>query len=394
MGCPDYAILEEKLTFTINTIDTTGSPADADAAPAYSVYEDETAAAIATGTMTQPQSVTGLYSEQIAITAANGYERYKTYSIRITAVMSGVTVAKTYSFIALAGSDTVTTTTDALTTTANVNSYLGISGDDTLVSALINRATSAIHRYCDRIFIAGTYREYHDANHEEILLRNYPVINIKMFSTIRQAAFGIKNSSGDAYNAFLNIIEDTSAASSIKLTVMGGANDGVSTLAVSDYSTITTLLAAITALDKGWEMTSPSSDMAKWNPKEILVSSGRLALNNMVDIEIPFEPEFNYVVDYPRGIIHPTFTKFWDEPKFFNAGAQSIIIKYRAGYETIPADLEQICIDLVGIYFFARKRDSGVKSEKLGDYAYVRSDEGNLPDSIKIRLSAWRRYSL
>lgn len=394
MSCPDYVILEQNLTFTINTIDTGGSPVNADAAPAYSIYEDETAAAISTGTMTQPQSVTGFYSEQIAITTANGYERYKTYSIRITAVISGVTIAKSYSFIALAGSDVVTATTGALTTVSKVNDFLDISGDDTLIALLINRATSAIQRYCDRTFIAGTYREYHNANDEEILLRNYPVINIKMFSTVRTAAFGIKNNSGDAYNAFLNIIEDTSAASSIKLTVAGGANDGVSPLTISDYTTMTLLQSAISALDKGWEMTSLSSDMAKWNPKEILVSSGRMALNNTVEIEIPFEPEFNYVTDYPRGIIHPTFTKFLDEPKFFNAGAQSVIIKYRAGYETIPADLEQICIDLVGVYYFSRSKDLSVKSEKLGDYAYTRSDDGNLPGSIRTRLSAWRRYSI
>ena len=52
MGCQSQVILGANLTFTITTHDPdTGELTDADAAPSYRVYEDETAVPILTGTM-------------------------------------------------------------------------------------------------------------------------------------------------------------------------------------------------------------------------------------------------------------------------------------------------------------------------------------------------------
>jgi hypothetical protein len=86
--------LSDNLTFTVNTHNaTTGAAADADSVPAYRVYEDETTTPILTGTMAKldDDNTTGFYSEQIALTAANGFEAGKSYSIRISAAVSSVT---------------------------------------------------------------------------------------------------------------------------------------------------------------------------------------------------------------------------------------------------------------------------------------------------------------
>lgn len=108
MGCPNQGILGEELVFTITCRDATGAPSDADGAVSYSVYEDETDTAILTGSMSllDDAGTTGFYSEAISLTAANGFERFKSYAVRITCDIDGISVAKGYSFICIGASDT------------------------------------------------------------------------------------------------------------------------------------------------------------------------------------------------------------------------------------------------------------------------------------------------
>ena len=101
MGCQTQVTLGSNLTFTITTHDPdTGVLTDADSAPAYRVYEDETATAILTGTMTEldDANTTGFYSEQIACTTANGFEVDKSYNIYIAATVDAATGGISYGF--------------------------------------------------------------------------------------------------------------------------------------------------------------------------------------------------------------------------------------------------------------------------------------------------------
>jgi len=101
MGCPSECVLGDNLTFSICTHDPdTGILTDADSAPAYRIYEDETATPILTGTMDKldDANTTGFYTEQIACTAANGFEAGKTYTIYIEATVDSDTGGIAYSF--------------------------------------------------------------------------------------------------------------------------------------------------------------------------------------------------------------------------------------------------------------------------------------------------------
>ncbi len=103
MGCPTIAEISDTstLTFSITTHDPdTGVLTDADAAPAYRIYEDETATAIATGEMAKldDDNTTGFYTEMITTSSANGYEHGKTYTIYITATVDSDTGGITYGF--------------------------------------------------------------------------------------------------------------------------------------------------------------------------------------------------------------------------------------------------------------------------------------------------------
>jgi len=86
--------IDDLLTFSCNThTPSTSAAVDADAVPGYRVYEDETGTPILTGSMAKldDPNTTGYYSEQITLSAANGFEYGKSYRIRITGVVGGVT---------------------------------------------------------------------------------------------------------------------------------------------------------------------------------------------------------------------------------------------------------------------------------------------------------------
>lgn len=86
--------IDDTCTFKCDTHDvSTQAAADADSAPTYRVYEDETATPILTGTMAllDDANTVGQYSEQITLSAANGFEQGKSYNIRISATVGGVT---------------------------------------------------------------------------------------------------------------------------------------------------------------------------------------------------------------------------------------------------------------------------------------------------------------
>jgi hypothetical protein len=88
--------IDDTPTFTVTThTASTGAVTDADAVPAYRVYEDETGTAILTGNMAKldDAGTTGFYSEQITLSAANGFEKGKSYNIIITAAVAAVTGA-------------------------------------------------------------------------------------------------------------------------------------------------------------------------------------------------------------------------------------------------------------------------------------------------------------
>lgn len=86
--------IDDLVTFTCNThrVDT-GEATDADSVPTYRVYEDETGTAILTGSMAllDSSNTAGFYSEQITLSAANGFEKGKSYNVYISATVNGVT---------------------------------------------------------------------------------------------------------------------------------------------------------------------------------------------------------------------------------------------------------------------------------------------------------------
>lgn len=87
--------------YAVTTKFDTGVATDADAVPAYRVYEEETATPLLTGNMALLDSTNtaGLYSEQITLSAANGFEVGKCYAVHIAATVNSVAGATVKEFV-------------------------------------------------------------------------------------------------------------------------------------------------------------------------------------------------------------------------------------------------------------------------------------------------------
>lgn len=77
---------------------TTGAATDADAAPTWRVYEDDTATPVTTGSFSTLNSQTGFYVANITLAASIGYEVGRQYAIRTQATVGGVIGADVHSF--------------------------------------------------------------------------------------------------------------------------------------------------------------------------------------------------------------------------------------------------------------------------------------------------------
>lgn len=88
--------IDEVVHFDVCThVASTGAVSDADSAPTFSVYEEDTDTAILGPTsMTKRTSLTGNYRGSVTASAANGFEAGKWYSVIVSATVSTV-AAKT-----------------------------------------------------------------------------------------------------------------------------------------------------------------------------------------------------------------------------------------------------------------------------------------------------------
>ena len=148
--------IDDTLTFTAQTSSSTGAAIDADSLPTYRVYEDETGTAILTSTMAllDDANTVGWYSEQILLSAANGFEKGKSYNIRVSGTVAGVAGAEKHSFQIEAEVD-ANVVSDKTGYTANPASG-GIAAASFAAGAIDNAAFAVTETLnCDVLSLSG-----------------------------------------------------------------------------------------------------------------------------------------------------------------------------------------------------------------------------------------------
>lgn len=137
--------IDETLRFTITTSEfDTGNSSDADSSPTYRVYEENTDTPILTGTMAllDDANTVGYYTGSITLSAANGFENGKNYSIRIAATVSAVSSAMSHDFIVRPPALRPGTAGRTLT----------VAADGSIIAAVASVAASVVDDIWDEVF--------------------------------------------------------------------------------------------------------------------------------------------------------------------------------------------------------------------------------------------------
>lgn len=280
----------------------------------------------------------------------------------------------------------------ALTTTANVKEFLRISGsgDDTLIGNLITRAQAAIETYCDRAFDEATYREWINGRNEEPLpLDHYPVSSVKRVAYGVQTAFTVSATTSTDLRATVEVQD-------AKIVLSRFASDGTETATDVTFASNATVADVVSTINStsGWSATQENN----WISLDLHRLGGSDAITQSVSVTYPSESDLEYRVDESSGLITLVWSSNLGWPGWgedfgeWPRGFQNVLVHYTAGYASgsIPADLEQACIEVVADMYSETERDRGLASESLGDYSYSAIDPATFAERFGNRLAQWR----
>jgi len=277
------------------------------------------------------------------------------------------------------------TGTDLSTVTA-IKAYLGITGtdDDDLLGTINTAVSRAIERSTGRKFHAANYSEWYDGRGSpRLMLNQAPIINVKRICVGRQSLLNIANTSTDAARAMVRV-SDTAAI----LTVTGGDDAGEDTLTFADYTTITTLAAAVNLLTN-WTATVPGDTRTGNYPTtDLTMIPGWNVGNSSWGIVAPSDPLMGPRFEMADGIIYLDGCAKW------SPAMQNVFVEYRAGYATLPADLVFAATTISATVFRQSKTDMSLKSEKLGDHSWTRAAGDEVEKQRDDLLAPWYRFKL
>ena len=268
--------------------------------------------------------------------------------------------------------------TYALTSLANLKAWIGVNDHafDLQLEAAIDRSTSIVESYLDRNVLSRTYYEWIDAySQRTIAVQHHPITDIKTI------AFG----TADAIHLTLDNSDDVLATvendgSSLKFArVDSSGSSSSSSLAFSTYPTtsqlVTQINAAVTGFTASLTKNAYSYTLHRFGGRGMVEANMNLthARDNISEHRVEFE----------TGRVHllsDRFPNYRADDRFthrFPGTFQGLFIEYTAGYSTVPADIEQVAIEIAAELYRLRLEDTSKNSESLGDYSYSRvsSDE-------------------
>lgn len=238
--------------------------------------------------------------------------------------------------------------------------YLHITSneDDGLLDTLVSAASKIVENICDRVFATTPYTEWLDGNGQNyILVPHYPITEIERVCLGSVVALEVQCSQSDATRAVVSYDKIN-----VDCKIVGGAEDGkTNSAAVATYKTLSTLDTQIDTFT-GWAATIRHTDSG-WASADIRPVSGLNALSPLyAQLLVPGDAVTWIDDDGIRTIYLSSAV---------SRGRKNVFVEWTGGYTSIPEPIEVVCAKIVGDLYAEGKRDSTLKSERLGDYAWV-----------------------
>lgn len=258
-----------------------------------------------------------------------------------------------------------------LTTLEKVKRYAGIATNvyDNRLNDLLAAASRYVQQYCHSSIMADDFVERRNGyGNGYLTLSNVPVVRIYRISSGIATALSVTRT-GNADTAFARISDGD-----IVLTWTLAGTTSTATIGLGTYATVADLAAAINALS-GWSA-SVAGGLGARSPADLIPTAGLSAIQAAVPFEMGL---FN--LDIARynpetGTIHGRFP----------AGYRNIEVRYRAGYDVVPDDVQIATAMVAKSMLDMSKRDTSLVSERIGDYAWS-AGSGSAPFRVEKTLS-------
>lgn len=242
----------------------------------------------------------------------------------------------------------------SLVTLANLKTYLGItvSTDDTILEQAIDRASKIVEGYCGRKFVEQTYREFYDSfGAHRLTLKQRPISKVLFVGAATQSVLSVQLTDATATFAsvtiddlHLHLLKANSAGAETTTTFFLSANETTTELATQISATSGFSAQALVAI--------PSLHLQR--------IAGAELMNRTVLVEGFVEGIYDYLANLDAGILYGSWLSQY----------QSVLVRYTAGYSTIPFDVQEATMMIASRIYNGRKRDPGLSSESLGGYSY------------------------
>jgi len=263
----------------------------------------------------------------------------------------------------------------ALTTLANLKEYMGIttSANDALLEKCIDRASARMETFCGRKLKARDHAEWRDGcGVKAIRLYQYPVQSVINVWTGNYAALVIGSATPSDIRASIGVNQETGTNAVVLTRTDSTGSTTTTTLGLTTYPTTASLATAI-GTTAGYSCTlGKNLRSIQLRPR----AGGDTVLATVTLFAADTASEYTYDHETGRLSIDESWWAYWplDKGKMPDA-VKSVLVEYRAGFETIPGDMEVCCLEVSAMIFRDRQRDKSLITERLGDYSYSRASQ-------------------
>lgn len=290
----------------------------------------------------------------------------------------------------------MTLSTYAFPTLQYVKDWLNETGstNDTVLERLIEAACKRVEKYIGREIVSRDRVEWHDGNQRTLRLRHYPINHCIYLGWGRQVVMNVSSTTSTDLGATVSVSSTDPHIANRGLVLVRTDSAGTvttTTLLFSTYKTVATLVAQVnltTGFSAETIVDMPTKYLHRMGPAD--ATDGTAAITGPSARNTTFRMDPNSgTITFPV----QSFDEDWDEiEEEWGNHDQTVVVEYNAGYDTVPADLQQAVAEIVAAAYRARFRDANVNSESLGDYSYtsaVRDAADDLLDSL-LGTGGWK----
>ena len=239
--------------------------------------------------------------------------------------------------------------------------------NDALITILLDSATTEIQNYCDRIFAQDTYVDWVNVGCNRNYIPNqYPVNKVLLFGA-PDTALTITNGGTTVASSYTLYIDDDA------LLTITDSNLTETTFDLTDalYDTLTELGAAITVALSDLTCviaTDVSQKSSLLKPQSYGSEAGEVVK------VIGVNPSTN------QAVVEDNVIYFSGVCRYDSLTYADFVVAYKAGYATIPTDLQLICANITedALNVQLGETNSDVKSESVTNYSYTLADTVNM----------------